>query len=185
MTTGFGSIRAIREDFGIPIIVGRDMYAPLSLQPDTGISPVVLGKLARACGADFFYVGSVAGKLRNEILEIKKLSDVLRDKSFGNLHTTLPLISCGIHPGNIHLNLAFLGTQVAIQAGGGIHGHPRGTRFGAVAMRAAVDLAYSGTALSHYAKYPGAKALQEALAYWGRDEIREDLRGLATILYQD
>jgi len=32
-----------------------------------------------------------------------------------------------------------MGNDVVIQAGGGIHGHPKGTLLGAIAMRQAVD----------------------------------------------
>lgn len=184
MTTGFFAIRALRNAFDVPIIVGRDMYAPLSLQPDRGISVAVLGKFARICGADFFYVGSAAGKLRNEILEIQRLSDVLRDRHFG-FRSTWPLVSCGMYPGNIHLNFGFIGPDIAVQAGGGIHGHPGGTRRGTLAMRTALDLAYSGLGLTFTRSGRRATVLDEALVHWGRDEMREELKPPALVHFQE
>ncbi|HID72771.1 TPA: hypothetical protein EYP38_02410, partial [Candidatus Micrarchaeota archaeon] len=50
------------------------------------------------------------------------------------------------------------------QAGGGIHGHPKGTRVGAMAMRQAVDAAMEGIPLPKYAKTH--KELAEALKKW-------------------
>ena len=58
-----------------------------------------------------------------------------------------------------------LGRDIILQAGGGIHGHPDGTRAGAAAMRQAVDAALAGIAPAQYAKdHP---ELKRALDKWG------------------
>ena len=57
-----------------------------------------------------------------------------------------------------------MGTDIIIQAGGGIHGHPSGTISGARAMRQAVDATLEGISLRDYAK--NHKELREALNYW-------------------
>ena len=58
-----------------------------------------------------------------------------------------------------------MGKDVVIQAGGGIHGHPRGTRIGAIAMRQAVDATLKKKSLKEYAK--NHVELKEALDKWG------------------
>lgn len=42
------------------------------------------------------------------------------------------------------------GTNIQIQAGGGVAGHPRGVRCGAMAMCQAIDAAYDGISLEEY-----------------------------------
>jgi len=42
--------------------------------------------------------------------------------------------------------------DVVIDFGGGIHGHPDGTRAGATAARQAIDALMKGTSLEDYAK---------------------------------
>ncbi|NIP40412.1 MAG: ribulose-bisphosphate carboxylase large subunit, partial [Candidatus Aenigmarchaeota archaeon] len=41
--------------------------------------------------------------------------------------------SGGLHPGSIPKLLEKMGTNIIIQAGGGIHGHPGGSEAGAIA----------------------------------------------------
>jgi ribulose-bisphosphate carboxylase large chain len=53
---------------------------------------------------------------------------------------------------------------VVIQAGGGIHGHPDGTKTGALAMRHAVDAALKGISLDEYSKEH--VELRDALEKW-------------------
>ena len=53
-----------------------------------------------------------------------------------------------------------------MQAGGGIHGHPGGTRKGAMAMRQALDATLKGISLDEYAKDHVELAI--ALEHWGK-----------------
>jgi ribulose-bisphosphate carboxylase large chain len=82
------------------------------------------------------------------------------------LKTVLPVASGGIHPGIVPDNVQALGKDILIQAGGGIHGHPQGTRSGAKAMRQAVEAVMSNTTLEAYAKTHIELAL--ALEKWDR-----------------
>ena len=77
-----------------------------------------------------------------------------------------PVASGGMHPGLVPELMEFMGKDVIIQAGGGIHGHPEGTRIGATAMRQAVDAVLAGLELEEYAKTH--KELSEAVELWGR-----------------
>ena len=60
--------------------------------------------------------------------------------------------------------MKILGRDIIIQAGGGIHGHPKGTTAGARAMRQAVDSVMKGINIREYAK--NHKELLEALKKW-------------------
>ena len=46
--------------------------------------------------------------------------------------------------------IKLMGNDVVIQAGGGIHGHPNGTKEGATAMRQAVDASLKKINLKQY-----------------------------------
>jgi ribulose-bisphosphate carboxylase large chain len=63
-----------------------------------------------------------------------------------------------------------LGTAICVQAGGGVHGHPDGTRAGAEALRAAVEAAAAGEPLEERAE--AVPALAAALERWGRERPR-------------
>jgi ribulose-bisphosphate carboxylase large chain len=60
--------------------------------------------------------------------------------------------------------LEFMGTDIIVQAGGGIHGHPDGTYAGARAMRQAVEAAMQKVPLTDYAEEH--KELKRALEKW-------------------
>ena len=73
--------------------------------------------------------------------------------------------SGGLHPGLVPKLVDFLGKDIIIQAGGGIHGHPMGTRAGAKAMRQAIDSVMQGIPIREYAKKH--KELKAAIQLWG------------------
>ena len=65
--------------------------------------------------------------------EVKSAISILRQ---GN---TLPAISCGFHPGLADAVTAEIGTDYLANVGGAVHGHPEGTKAGALAMRQALS----------------------------------------------
>ncbi len=73
--------------------------------------------------------------------------------------------SGGLHPGLIPDIMKVFGMNVAIQVGGGTHGHPKGSHAGAKAVRQATDATVEGISLVEYAK--NHKELQQALDTWG------------------
>ena len=58
-----------------------------------------------------------------------------------------------------------LGNDIAIQLGGGIHGHPNGSKSGAIAMRHAIDAVMNNISLREYSKK--SSELSMALEKWG------------------
>ena len=73
--------------------------------------------------------------------------------------------SGGLHPGHVPFLIRHLGKDIVIQMGGGIHGHPDGTRKGAMAMRQALDATLKDISLEEYAKEH--VELARALEKWG------------------
>jgi ribulose-bisphosphate carboxylase large chain len=77
----------------------------------------------------------------------------------------MPVASGGVHAGMIKRLVDIAGTELQIQAGGGVSGHPRGVRGGARAMAQAVDAVMAGVPLDVYAKEH--VELAEAIQKWG------------------
>ena len=77
-----------------------------------------------------------------------------------------------MHPGIVAANVEHLGTDLVIQAGGGIHGHPNGTRAGAKAMVQAAEAAFQGIPAQEYAKNHPELAL--ALEKWKDKYSKKD-----------
>jgi ribulose 1,5-bisphosphate carboxylase large subunit-like protein len=91
----------------------------------------------------------VGGYSNDDPAEIAQCLDILRA---GN---TLPTLSCGFHPGLLDTVSGIAGKDYLANVGGAVHGHPGGTRAGALAMRQAIDGIYG-------AEYDAA------IAKWGK-----------------
>ncbi len=161
-------------DFRVPIHMHRAMHAAFTRNPRHGISMLVLAKIARLIGGDQLHVGSGAGKMGGEEsarIEIHQIIDFLRSEWHGK-RRTFPVASGGIHPGFVPANYRVFGNDFVINAGGGIHGHPGGTRAGAAAMRQAIDACVKGVPIEEYAKIH--RELRIALERWGQRRLSED-----------
>jgi len=75
--------------------------------------------------------------------------------------------SGGLHPGMVSSLVDIGGTDIQIQAGGGVAGHPLGVRGGALAMSQAVDAAFVGALPEEYAK--DHREFRMAIERWGRE----------------
>lgn len=60
-------------------------------------------------------------------------------QDWASLRKCLPVASGGIHCGQMHLLIGFLGIDVVLQFGGGTIGHPDGIEAGATANRVACE----------------------------------------------
>jgi ribulose-bisphosphate carboxylase large chain len=161
-------------DFKVPIHMHRAMHAAFTRNPRHGISFLPIAKIARMLGGDQLHTGSGAGKMGSEEERVNVLGQILtflRGKWFDD-KKTFPVASGGIHPGLIPANLQIMGIDCVINAGGGIHGHPLGTRAGATAMMQAIEAYMAGISLDEYAKTH--RELDIALKHWGEKMISED-----------
>jgi 2,3-diketo-5-methylthiopentyl-1-phosphate enolase len=164
--TGFSAFRALAEDpeIGVPIAAHTAFSGAMSSSPTSGISSIVGAKLARICGADLFldYVPSVKfGGIYEKFLRIKQVCS----SPFYHLKPVMTHAGGGITPGTVPYILSLLGTEVALGAGGGIHGHPMGAKAGARAMRQAIDAVMREIPLEDAAQ--DFAELEAALEAWG------------------
>ncbi len=167
MTSGFAAIQALAEDpsIRVPIHVHRTMHAAMTRNPEHGIAMRPFARLVRMAGGDQLHTGTASGKMGHaSIDEIRGDNEALLCRCHG-LKPVFPVSSGGLHPGKVAAELSALGTDIVLQAGGGIHGHPDGTEAGARAMRQAVDAFMDGIPVEEYAK--NHYELEQALRKWG------------------
>ncbi|MFB6069719.1 MAG: type III ribulose-bisphosphate carboxylase [Halanaeroarchaeum sp.] len=166
ITAGWAAVQSIREhaaDRGLAIHAHRAMHAAFDRVDTHGVSMRVLAQVARLVGVDHIHTGTAnLGKLENE--DTVGINEWLARDLHG-LNDVLPVASGGLHPGTVELLLDRIGTDVMVQAGGGVHGHPDGSAAGARAMRQAVDAHLAGVDPETYAaEHP---ELETALEKWG------------------
>ncbi len=164
LVTGFDALATVRRATKLPIHVHRAMHGALTRSPDFGIAMTPLARLVRLCGGDQLHVGSASGKMEHTT-ELPALLDALRGPLHG-LKPAFPVSSGGLHPASVPAEVAAFGNDCVLQAGGGIHGHPAGTRAGARAFMQAIDATHAGRALDQ-APPPELKA---ALDLWGKED---------------
>ncbi|MBN2015060.1 MAG: type III ribulose-bisphosphate carboxylase [Candidatus Altiarchaeota archaeon] len=162
VTVGFSGLQAlIKADLGLVIHGHRAMHAAFTRNKKHGISMLVLAKLSRLVGVDQLHIGTGVGKMEGPRQEVLGIRDAIVG-SFFDLKPVFPVSSGGLHPGLVPPLVELMGCDVIIQAGGGVHGHPQGTRNGAVAMRQAVDAVMENISLQEYAgSHPELKAALE------------------------
>ncbi len=167
ITAGWSALQTVREeceDLKLAIHAHRAMHAAFTRNPKHGISLDVIVKLARLVGVDNMHVGTGVGKMVGKADEVRRLTDLCRNDWF-HLKPVFPVSSGGLHPGLVPDIINLFGVDVIIQAGGGVHGHPKGTYAGAKALRQAIDATLQGISLEDYAE--SHKELKEALEKWG------------------
>ena len=165
-TAGFGAVQALAEDHSIkvPIHVHRTMHAAFTRNPEHGIAMRPLARLVRMIGGDQLHTGTAGGKMSHISEQVVADNEALKGSFYG-LKQTFPVVSGGLHPGLVPNEIKTLGTDIVLQAGGGIHGHPDGTAAGARAMRQAVDATLESIPLHEYAH--DHYELERALKQWG------------------
>lgn len=163
---GFDAVRVIAEDPGInlPLHIHRTMHAAITRNREHGIAMRPFCRLVRMLGGDQLHTGTVSGKMEHDLAELKGDNCSLTEP-WSDIRPVFPVASGGLHPGGVASEITSLGRDIILQAGGGIHGHPDGTRAGATAMRQAVDAVMEGVSLPEYAATHSE--LKKALDKWG------------------
>jgi ribulose-bisphosphate carboxylase large chain len=164
LTCGWSALQTLRkQNFKLVIHAHRAGHAAFTKNPLHGIAMRPIASVSRVIGVDQLHVGTVVGKMSETKQEVLENIDACKTK-LGEVKRVLPVASGGLHPRLVPALLENFGNDVVIQAGGGIHGHPKGTVAGAKAMRQAVDAALQGETLEQYAKSHVELAL--ALNQW-------------------
>lgn len=131
----------------------RAGHSTYTRQKDHGVSFRVISKWMRMAGVDHIHAGTVVGKLEGDPNQIRGYYNVLRepynpqtleqglffDQHWASLNKVMPVASGGIHAGQMHQLLHYLGEDCVLQFGGGTIGHPDGIRAGATANRVALE----------------------------------------------
>jgi ribulose-bisphosphate carboxylase large chain len=131
----------------------RAGHATYTRQKTHGVSFRVISKWMRLAGVDHLHAGTVVGKLEGDPNTVQGFYNVLREtrnpvdlqrgiffeQDWAGLGGVLPVASGGIHAGQMHQLLHYLGEDVVLQFGGGTIGHPMGIAAGATANRVALE----------------------------------------------
>jgi len=138
---------------GVILHLHRAGHGTYTRQKDHGVSFRVISKWCRLLGVDHIHAGTVVGKLEGDPHMIKGYYDTLRgnhvepnpetglyfEQDWASMPAVMPVASGGIHAGQMHQLLHYLGEDVVLQFGGGTIGHPMGIAAGATANRVAVE----------------------------------------------
>jgi ribulose-bisphosphate carboxylase large chain len=156
LTIGYTAIQSMAKwarANGLILHLHRAGHGTYTRQKTHGVSFRVIAKWMRLAGVDHIHAGTVVGKLEGDPAAIRGYYRTLlanrldADPSLGlyfeqdwaSMPGTMPVASGGIHAGQMHQLLHYLGEDVVLQFGGGTIGHPDGIAEGATANRVAVE----------------------------------------------
>ncbi|MCU1660651.1 MAG: ribulose-bisphosphate carboxylase large subunit [Pseudonocardia sp.] len=194
LTIGFTAIQSMANwarANSMILHLHRAGHGTYTRQKSHGVSFRVIAKWMRLAGVDHIHAGTVVGKLEGDPNTTAGFYDSLRlghvgadpakglyfDQDWASLPGVMPVASGGIHAGQMHQLLHYLGEDVVLQFGGGTIGHPMGIAAGAAANRIAAEamikarnegrdyLAEGDDILKAAAKW--SRELEVALATWG------------------
>lgn len=191
VTTGFAAVDTLRRDnIGLAIHAHRAMHGFITRDNSPGvhgtgklygfsISMILLAKLFRLLGVDSLHGGSPLAKME-DYGEAQYIRAVLQEKVV-RPHPKIPSLgqkwyhvkpvwmtaSGGLHPGDIEMVVKELGSDVIIQCGGGLLGHPHGIKAGVIAIEQARDLAMKKVSLRKWVNRHQDSALAAAINQWG------------------
>jgi ribulose-bisphosphate carboxylase large chain len=156
LTIGYTAIQSMAKwcrKNGVILHLHRAGHGTYTRQKTHGVSFRVISKWMRLAGVDHLHAGTVVGKLEGDPNTTRGFYKTLRDRTvdadptlglyfdqdWGSMPGVMPVASGGIHAGQIHQLLHYLGEDTVLQFGGGTIGHPDGIAEGATANRVAVE----------------------------------------------
>ena len=185
VVAGNAAVQTLRNNLGdykMAIHAHRAMHAVFDKNPKHGMTMYMLAKLMRMIGVDQIHSGTAVGKLVGTKHEVQDIAYTLRShhvmiknkveeekhhllpQEWHHIKPAFPVTSGGLHPGLVPDLLKIFGDECVMLVSGGIHGHPKGTRAGAMATRQAIDAVHEGETLEQHAKFN--PELREALDKW-------------------
>ena len=131
----------------------RAGHSTYTRQKNHGVAFRVIAKWMRIAGVDHLHAGTVVGKLEGDPTSSRGSTTrcasrftprdlqhgLFFDQDWAGLRKVMPVASGGIHAGQMHQLLTYLGEDVVLQFGGGTIGHPMGIQAGATANRVALE----------------------------------------------
>ena len=156
LTVGYTAMQSMANwarKNGVILHLHRAGHGTFTRQKTHGVSFRVLAKWVRLIGVDHVHAGTVVGKLegdpnmvagyydtlRENFVPINPLHGIYFDQDWAQLPGVMPVASGGIHAGQMHQLLHYLGEDTVLQFGGGTIGHPMGVSAGATANRVAAE----------------------------------------------
>jgi ribulose-bisphosphate carboxylase large chain len=139
---------------GLILHLHRAGHSTYTRQKNHGVNFRVICKWMRLAGVDHIHAGTVVGKLEGDPNTVRGYYNTLRqgqlapnpieglyfEQDWGSMPGVMPVASGGIHAGQMHQLLDYLGEDVVLQFGGGTIGHPDGIAQGATANRVALEV---------------------------------------------
>jgi ribulose-bisphosphate carboxylase large chain len=156
LVIGYTAIQSISEwarKNDMILHLHRAGHGTYTRQKTHGVSFRVISKWMRLAGVDHIHAGTVVGKLEGDPATVQGFYNILREtknevdlargvffeQDWASLNKVMPVASGGIHAGQMHQLIDYLGEDVVLQFGGGTIGHPMGIQAGAVANRVALE----------------------------------------------
>ncbi|MEO7555051.1 MAG: form I ribulose bisphosphate carboxylase large subunit [Acidimicrobiales bacterium] len=156
LTVGFTAMTSMSKwarKNGLLLHLHRAGHGTYTRQKTHGVSFRVIAKWCRLLGVDHIHAGTVVGKLegdphmvagfydtlRDDFIPTNPLHGIYFDQQWASMPGVMPVASGGIHAGQTHQLLHYLGEDTVLQFGGGTIGHPMGIAAGAAANRVAVE----------------------------------------------
>ena len=156
LTVGYTAIQSMAKwarRNGVLLHLHRAGHSTYTRQKTHGVNFRVIAKWMRLAGVDHIHAGTVVGKLEGDPNSVRGYYDTLRldrveadpvkglyfDQEWASMPGTMPVASGGIHAGQMHQLLHYLGEDSILQFGGGTIGHPMGIAAGATANRVALE----------------------------------------------
>jgi ribulose-bisphosphate carboxylase large chain len=190
LTIGFTAMTSMSKwarRNGVLLHLHRAGHGTYTRQKTHGVSFRVIAKWCRLLGVDHIHAGTVVGKLEGDPNMIRGYYDTCRqpytkanpangiyfDQDWVAMPGVMPVASGGIHAGQMHQLLDYLGEDCVLQFGGGTIGHPMGIAAGATANRIALEVMVQARTVGRDYVNEGPEILRSA-ARWS-PELRAAL----------
>jgi len=156
LVVGYSAIQSLAKwsrDNDVLLHLHRAGNSTYARQKNHGMNFRVICKWMRMAGVDHIHAGTVVGKLEGDAGAVQGFYAVLSqpsvrvtlsrglffDMDWASLRKVFPVASGGIHCGQMHQLLGYLGVECIFQFGGGTIGHAEGVCAGATANRVALE----------------------------------------------
>lgn len=141
---GLGALQMLRENTNLAIFAHYAGAGPYYEGAKSGMSSdLILGKLARMCGADVVMLNTPYGGYPLKKSRYRKTAHQLT-LPFYSMKPALPSLGGGVNPGMVHILMEDLGNDIMLAPGGAIQGHPLGIKAGVKAMYDAIEAEMQG-----------------------------------------
>jgi len=179
LTAGYSGLQTLRQaNLGLVIHAHRAGHAAVTRNHQHGMSMLTIAKIARLLGVDQLHIGTAVGKMEGAAIEVEAIENEIENKfihetkrlhileqKWYNVKPVFAVCSGGLHPGMSSELIKIMGKNIIAQYGGGVHGHPEGTRAGAKAVRQSVEAVMQKKTLREFSRTH--KELRLALDIWG------------------